>query len=122
MPGATAFTRMPRFAYSSAKLRVTASRPPFVIIGTAAFTPAMGCSTRGGRDVDDASHCFPVEHLLDHQLGDKEEPLDVDRREGAQIVERESVKGLEKKMPALLTRASIPPNRDTAVSTILAAV
>ena len=43
-PGATAFTRMPSFAYSSARLRVTAFRPPLVIIGTAAVMPAIGLS------------------------------------------------------------------------------
>lgn len=32
-PGATAFTRMPYFTYSIARLRVMASIPPFVIIG-----------------------------------------------------------------------------------------
>src|SRR5712671_4429212 len=47
MPGATAFTRIPCFTYSIARLRVTASRPPFVIIGTAEFAPAIGCSTSG---------------------------------------------------------------------------
>ena len=44
-PGATALKRMFSFAYSIARLRVIASRPPFVIIGTEAFTPAIGCST-----------------------------------------------------------------------------
>ena len=44
-PGATAFTRMPSFAYSIARLRVMAAIPPFVIIATEAGTPAMGCST-----------------------------------------------------------------------------
>src|SRR5580704_409923 len=43
-PGATAFTRMPSFAYFIARLRVIASIPPFVIIGTEAFTAAIGCS------------------------------------------------------------------------------
>jgi hypothetical protein len=33
-PGATTFTRMPCFTYSIARLRMTASRPPFVIIAT----------------------------------------------------------------------------------------
>src|SRR5688500_11788601 len=32
------------FAYSSARLRVTALRPPLVIIGTAAGRDACGCS------------------------------------------------------------------------------
>jgi hypothetical protein len=45
VPGATAFTLMRCFAYSIARLRATASRPPFLIIGTAEFTPAIGCAT-----------------------------------------------------------------------------
>ena len=39
---ARAMKRMCSFAYSLARLRVTASRPPLVIMGTEAFTPAMG--------------------------------------------------------------------------------
>jgi hypothetical protein len=41
-PGAIALKRMPSFAYSIARLSVIASRPPFVIIGMEALTPAMG--------------------------------------------------------------------------------
>jgi len=41
-PGATALNRIPSFAYSIARLRVTALKPPFVIIETDALIPAMG--------------------------------------------------------------------------------
>ena len=46
MPGATALTRMPREAYSTASDRVTAARPPFVsavsaVGSTESARPAM---------------------------------------------------------------------------------
>ena len=41
-PGATALKRMPSFAYSIARLQVTVFKPPFVIIETEAFSPAIG--------------------------------------------------------------------------------
>ena len=44
-PGATALKRMCSFEYSEAKLRVMASRPPFVIIGRDTGKPPMGFST-----------------------------------------------------------------------------
>src|ERR1700730_5631190 len=43
---AMVFTRMPSFAYSMARARVTAFKPPFNMIWTAAPTPAIGWSTR----------------------------------------------------------------------------
>src|SRR5690348_10406562 len=42
-PDATALKRIESLAYSSARHRVIASRPPLVIIGTELLTPAMGC-------------------------------------------------------------------------------
>src|SRR5258705_7446480 len=42
IPGATALNLIPSLAYSIAKLLITAFSPPLVIIGTAAFTPAIG--------------------------------------------------------------------------------
>src|SRR5207249_4428628 len=45
-PGATALTRMPSFAYSIARCWVIVSRPPLVIIGTAAMTPRIGLRAR----------------------------------------------------------------------------
>src|SRR5437879_4783920 len=44
--GATAFTRMPSFAYSIARCWVIVSRPPLVIMGTAAGTPRIGLRAR----------------------------------------------------------------------------
>src|SRR5580704_11897052 len=41
-PGATALKRIFSFAYSLARLKVIASMPPLVIMGTEAVTPAMG--------------------------------------------------------------------------------
>jgi hypothetical protein len=48
---ATVFTRMCCFAYSIARLRVTASRPPLAIIGTAEFIPAIGWPTHRRSDI-----------------------------------------------------------------------
>jgi hypothetical protein len=42
IPGATALNLIPSLAYSIARLLITAFSPPLVIIGTAAFTPAIG--------------------------------------------------------------------------------
>ena len=42
IPGATALNLIPFLAYSMAQLLITAFSPPLVIIGTAAFTPAIG--------------------------------------------------------------------------------
>src|ERR1700692_2936559 len=47
-PGATALKRIFSFAYSVAKLRVTASSPPLVIIGTEAVIPAIGLLLHAG--------------------------------------------------------------------------
>ena len=46
MPGATAFTRMPRLAYSIASDLVAASRPPLVRDASTDGTPLMAWSTR----------------------------------------------------------------------------
>jgi hypothetical protein len=47
----TVFTRMCCFAYSIARLRVTASRPLLAIIGTAEFIPAIGWPTHRRSDI-----------------------------------------------------------------------
>src|ERR1700740_1606983 len=43
-PGATALKRMPSFAYSIARFWVAEFKPPFVIIETEPFSPAIGRS------------------------------------------------------------------------------
>ena len=43
-PGATALKRMPSLAYSIARFMVAEFKPPFVIIETEPFTPAIGRS------------------------------------------------------------------------------
>ena len=84
-PGATTFTRMPSFAYSIARLRVTAFRPPFVIIGTAALIPAIGLSTSDEVTVTMLPPRLLGQHLLDRELGDVKEPFEVGRHERLEI-------------------------------------
>src|SRR6476619_710935 len=74
-PGATAFTRIPSFAYSMARLRVIALIPPLVIIGIEAFTPAI--IRQRGRDADDAPPRFLRQHLFDRKLGHVDDPVNV---------------------------------------------
>src|SRR5215813_4956535 len=84
-PGATAFTRMPSLAYSIARCRVTVSRPPLVIIGTAAVTPGSGCALSDGDVRDSAGGVADQEWLPDPQA--REQPGDAppgsDRRDRA---------------------------------------
>jgi hypothetical protein len=57
--------------------------------------------------------------LLDGELGDVQEALDVRRDERLEVPGCVVRERLAKKMPALLTSASIDLKRDSAVSTIL---
>src|SRR5215467_8822279 len=80
-PGATAFTRMPSLAYSIARCRVTVSRPPLVIIGTAAVTPGSGCALSDGDARDSAGGVADQEWLPDPQA--REQPGDAGRLPGS---------------------------------------
>src|SRR5262252_1185101 len=71
-PGATPFTRMPSLAYSIARCRVTVSRPPLVIIGTAAVTAGSGCALSDGAVRDSAGGVADQEWLPDPQV--REQP------------------------------------------------
>ena len=53
MPGETAFTRMPRLAYSMASDLVAACRPPLVSEASTDGTPAIGVVDQARGDVDD---------------------------------------------------------------------
>jgi len=72
-PGATALKRMLLFAYSFARLRITASNPPLVIVGMEAGTPAMGMAVSAA-----------VMHVT---LSDEDEPLEVCGDKGAKLVD-----------------------------------
>jgi len=63
-----------------AKLRVTASTLPFVIIGTEPGTPAIGLTTVEAGDADDAAASFLRKHLLHRSLRHVEETLEVHER------------------------------------------
>src|SRR5437660_1002104 len=110
------------FAYSIARCWVIVSRPPLVIIGTAAGTPRIGLRARAAVIVTMLPPLFCATICLMASW--------VTYRKPSRFVETSALKssavysanGLVKKMPALLTRASIDWKRDSAVSTILAAV
>ncbi len=69
--------RMPSFAYSIARLRVIASSPPFVTIGTEAFTPAIGCSTIALVMQVTLPPVFCWQHLLHGKLGEVDVALQI---------------------------------------------
>src|SRR6266850_2113088 len=61
IPGATALNRIRSLAYSIAKLVITAFSPPLVIIGTVAFTPAIGWSASAAVMLTTApDFCFSI--------------------------------------------------------------
>ena len=81
MPGDTAFTRMPRLAYSIASDLVAAFRPPLVSEASTDGTPRVGVIDQAGRDLDDVAAALLL-HLGDGELGDVEEARDVDADHG----------------------------------------
>ena len=92
-PGATAFTRTPRDAYSIASERVTAASPPLVSDASADRAGAVGVVDQAGGDVDDVAAALG-EHLSDDGLGDVEEPGQVHRSDGGVVIERVVGEGL----------------------------
>ena len=85
-PGATAFTRTPREAYSMASDRVAATNPPLV---SEARADGRSCRVvdEAGTDVDDVTAALG-QHLADDALGDVEEACQVHRRDRPKVVER----------------------------------
>src|SRR2546426_623409 len=71
-PGATALKRIPSFAYSIARHRVTVFRPPFVIIETEPIASGDRLIGRRCSDGHNVSR-FLFQHLLHSELGDVEE-------------------------------------------------
>src|SRR5215831_4641072 len=75
-PGETAFTRIPRLAYSMASDLVAAFRPPFVSAASTAGTPAMAWSTRLVVICTDMAAALLL-HLGDGELRDVKEARDI---------------------------------------------
>src|SRR5262249_27712722 len=112
---------MPSFAYSIARCWVIVSRPPLVIIGTAAGTPRIGLRARAAVIVTMlppvfwASICLMASWVMYRKPSRLVETSDL---KSSAVY---SVNGLVKKMPALLTSTSIDWKRDSAVSATRAA-
>src|SRR5271154_6564809 len=121
-PGATALKRMLFFAYSLARLIVIAFNPPLVSIEIDAGRPAIGFSASEAvmlvtlPPVPCDSICVAASWVI------KKKPsrlVETRLRKSSTVW---SVKGLTKKTPALLTRASIGPNLLIAVCAMFEAV
>src|SRR5262245_7672158 len=78
-PGATAFTRIPSFAYSMARQRVIALIPPLVIIGIEGIYACNRIIRQRGGDTDDAPTGFLHQHLFDRELGYVDEAVNISR-------------------------------------------
>src|SRR6516162_3208126 len=113
---------MPSFAYSIARCWVIVSRPPLVIIGTAAGTPRIGLRARAAVIVTMLPPVFCASICLTASWVTYRKPWRFVETSDLKSSAVYSVNGLVKKMPALLTRASIDWKRDSAASTTLAAV
>ena len=83
-PGATAFARIPRFAYSIASDLVAALRPPLVSEASTDGTPAIRMIDEARRDLHDMA-ASPFLHLGDGELGDAEEAGDVDAEDRGEV-------------------------------------
>src|SRR5262245_18871652 len=112
---------MPSFAYSIARCWVTVSRPPLVIIGTAAGTPRIGLRASAAVIVTMLPPVFCANSCLMASCVTYRKPARFVATSAWKSSAVYSVNGLVKKMPALFTSASIDWKRDSAVSTILAA-
>src|SRR5262249_25524021 len=110
------------FAYSMARCWVMVSRPPLVIIGTAAGTPRIGLRARAAVIVTMLPPVFCANIRLMESWVTYRKPSRFVETSALKSSAVYSVNGLVKKMPALLTRASIDWKRDSAGSPILAAV
>src|SRR6266853_5601775 len=120
-PNATVFTRMPSLAYSIASALVTASKPPLIMICSAAGTPPTACPTR----VVETLTMLPLfcrNICFTANWETWRNPASVVETKALKSSVVYSVKGFGIKIPALFISTSTRPNRDTAVSTILAAV
>ena len=77
MPGETAFTRMPREAYSTASDLVAEAMPPLVSDVKTEGALRVGVVGQGRGDVDDVAGSL-LQHLDDGALGQREEPSEID--------------------------------------------
>src|SRR5262249_43763905 len=113
---------MPSFAYSMARCWVMVSRPPLVIMGTAAGAPRIGLRARAAVIVTMLPPVFCASICLMASWVTYRKPSRFVETSDLKSSAVYSVKGLVKKMPALLTSTSMDWKRDSAVSTTLAAV
>jgi len=77
--------RMPSFAYSIARLRITAFKSPFVIIETEAFYAGDWLIYKRRCDAHNVPR-FLFQHLFHRELGDVEESQQVGRDQGIEIL------------------------------------
>ena len=123
-PGATAFTRIPSFAYShrQAAGQPRLSRPWVGIMGTESRPPAIGLSASETVTVTIRAPRLLGQHPLDRELGDVEEALQVRRDERPEIIRRVVGKRFCKEDARVVDqRNRSDPNRFTEVSAILMA-
>src|SRR5712692_6335193 len=120
-PNATVFTRMPSLAYSIASALVTASKPPLIMICSAAGTPTTACPTR----VVETLTMLPLfcrNICFTANWETWRNPASVVETKALKSSVVYSVKGFGMNIPALFISTSTRPNRDKAVSTIFVAV
>src|ERR1700722_8677054 len=120
-PGATALKRIPCFAYSIARCRVTVFKPPFVIMETEPFTPAIGLSASAAEIVTTQPIlCFNISSTASCVMWRNPNRLTDTSALKSSVVN--SVNGFVMNMPALFTRTSMLPNCAMAALTVFAAV
>ena len=85
-PRDTAFTRRPREAYSIASDLVTATKPPWSVLASAAGLVLSAYSTRV---VETLTMCPAplIEHVFDRSRRDVKEPGEVDGDQGVEVLE-----------------------------------
>src|SRR5215203_2066669 len=92
-PSETVFTRTPWGAYSIARERLAATRPPFGEGRQRGGPRAVRVLDQGGGEVDDVPVAL-FGHLSDRQLGDVEEPGQVHGGDRGVVLERVLREGL----------------------------
>ena len=85
------------FAYSLARLKITASKPPLVIVGIEAGIPANRVSGERCRNARHAAAGALRKHVLDRKLGDVDEPFEVCGDKGPKLVGGVIREGLDRK-------------------------
>jgi hypothetical protein len=84
VPGATAFTGIPRFAYSMASDLVAASKPPFVSDASTDGHRRIRVIDQACRHLHDMT-AAPLLHFSDRKLRHVEEPSEIDVQNGSVV-------------------------------------